>query len=114
MAQSISDFFAAWADGSADKINSAVTPDATYRDPRTPEPLTGPDAMTGYVAMFAQHAPGAVADVVNVSTSGPCTRATVAFKMADGMVQHGQYFCDIAEDGRIARMVGFVGLGAPE
>ena len=114
MAHSIETFFAAWADGDAGKVTAAVTEQATYRDPRTPEPLTSAAAMADYVAMFSQHAPGAVAEVVNLSECGPHMRATVAFKMADGMVQHGQYFCDMAEDGRISRMVGFVGTGEPE
>jgi hypothetical protein len=55
--------------------------------------------------------------VVNLSTIGTSHRATVAFggMGPDGkeMVQHGQYFADMESD-KIARMVGFVGIGEPE
>ncbi len=34
--------------------------------------------------------------------------------MADGAKQHGQYFVEVDDAGRITRMIGFVGLGAPE
>lgn len=111
MTDAVKFFFEAWADGSAEKIAASVATDASYLDPRTPEPLIGPEAITDYVAMFAQHTPGAVADVTDLSETGPYIRATVAFKMPDGMAQSGQYFVDLDEDGKIARLIGFVGTG---
>ena len=121
MSDSITTFFDAW--GMADDaprleaISSTFTADGTYADPRSPEPLTGPDAIASYVNNFSAGAPGWTAKVVNLSSSGNSHRATVAFggMGPDGkeMVQHGQYFADMDGE-KITRMVGFVGMGAPE
>ena len=63
--------------------------------------------------MFSQSAPGAVAEVVSADTRDGVTRATIAFKMPNGMEQAGQYFVEHGSDGLISRMVGFVGTGTP-
>jgi hypothetical protein len=63
--------------------------------------------------MFVEAAPGATAKVVKSDTRFGTVRATVAFVMADGTVQHGQYFIDLEAE-KIARMTGFVGTGSPE
>ena len=67
--------------------------------------------------MFSANAPGWTAKVVTMSETAGSIRATVAFggQGPDGseMVQHGQYFADM-DGNKIARMVGFAGLGAPE
>ncbi|MGB5757183.1 MAG: nuclear transport factor 2 family protein [Acidimicrobiales bacterium] len=113
----LDNFFEAWSESDPEKrlrlVHSAIAPDGTYADPMTPEPLTGPDAAASYVAAFTQHAPGASARVVNRQDRHGMTRATVEFRMANGEVQHGQYFVDFADDDKVARMVGFVGLGEP-
>lgn len=101
----------------ADAIASVYAIDGTYADPRTPEPMQGPEAITTYVNMFSANAPGWSAKVIKSDEIAGLTRVTVAFggKGPDGneMVQHGQYF--VEEDaGRISRMTGFVGTGAPE
>ena len=62
--------------------------------------------------MFVANAPGAKAVVVDTQTRHGVTRATVAFRMADGMEQMGQYFVE-QDTGGITRMVGFVGTGVP-
>ena len=109
-------FFAAWSVEDATKrqemITEAVAQNAIYADPRTPAPLTGPAALAEYVGMFATSAPGAIAEVSNVDTRDGVSRATIAFKMANGMEQAGQYFVEHNADGVISRMVGFVGTGA--
>lgn len=101
----------------AEAIASAFTDAGTYADPRSQGVLSGPAAIAGYVSMFSANAPGWTAKVVKSDDSGSMTRATVAFggMGPDGneMVQHGQYFVE-TEDGKITRMVGFVGTGAPE
>lgn len=108
-------FFDAW--GMADPndrltaVRAAVAADASYADPRTDAPLIGPDAMAEYIGMFAQSAPGAVAEVVSADARNDVTRATIAFKMPNGMEQAGQYFVEHRSDGLITRMVGFVGNG---
>ena len=110
-------FFSAWGMAEADArnaaIQAAVADDVTYADPRTEAPLSGPNAISEYVGMFTQMAPGAVAEVVKSDTIHGATRATVAFRMADGKEQFGQYFVEPAE-GKLTRLVGFVGTGAPE
>ena len=110
-------FFDAWGMADADAqravIGQSVTRDATYADPRLDTPLVGPDAIAAYVAMFAAAAPGAVADVVNETSRIGVTRVTIAFRMADGKEQLGQYFVEHTPDGMISRMVGFVGTGEP-
>lgn len=121
MSESITTFFDAW--GMSDDavrlnaITAAFTADGSYADPRSPSMLKGPTAIAEYVNMFAANAPGWTAKVVNLSTTADIHRATVAFggMGPDGkeMVQHGQYFADMDGD-KIARLIGFVGMGAPE
>ncbi len=121
MSDSITTFFDAWGmtdDAERlDAITAVYASDGTYADPRSPETLHGPDAIAGYVNMFSAGAPGWTAKVVNLSTIGTSHRATVAFggMGPDGkeMVQLGQYFADMDGD-KITRLVGFVGIGAPE
>lgn len=87
-----------------------------YIDPRTPGPINSAEALCDYVGMFSDNAPGWKAEVVKSDTIGTQTRVTVAFGGAgpDGkqMVQHGQYFVELAGD-RIIRMTGFAGTGEP-
>jgi ketosteroid isomerase-like protein len=108
-------FFSAWseADDAARLaiIRDVVTDGCTYDDPRSPGVLTGDAAIADYVGNFARMAVGASVVVVKTDLRGACERATIAFRMADGMEQTGQYFIDHDGD-KIARVVGFVGTGA--
>lgn len=117
MTDATTTFFDAWGMSDADNrlaaVRASIGPDASYADPRTSEALIGPDAIAQYVGMFAQSAPGAVAEVANAESRDGVTRATIAFKMPNGMEQIGQYFLTHGDDGLITRMVGFVGTGAP-
>ncbi|MCA0891826.1 hypothetical protein [Microbulbifer agarilyticus] len=118
MSDSISIFFEAWQVEDAvdrlSKIASAVTENVKYDDPRTPETISGIDALSNYVGMFSANAPGWSAQVVKSETTGGVTRATVAFSGVgpdgDEKVQLGQYFVE-KEGAVISRMVGFVGTG---
>lgn len=121
MTDAVDTFFSAWqlesAEERLEKITSSVSTNVSYADPRTPEPITGIDALSEYVGMFSANAPGWTATAVVTDTNGDVTRATVAFsgKGPDGseQTQLGQYF--IEKDGElISRMVGFVGVGAPD
>jgi len=111
-------FFATWAlqDDAARlaQLTACFATSGSYADPRTDAPLIGPDAVAAYVAMFAKSAPGAIAEVAKAETRAGVTRATIAFKMPNGMEQSGQYFIEEDDSGQITRMVGFVGTGAPE
>lgn len=121
MSDPISTFFEAWqiqdADARLEKISSAVTKDVKYDDPRTPETLTGVEALSDYVGMFSANAPGWSAKVVKSDTNGSVTRSTVAFggKGPDGVeqVQLGQYFVE-KQGVLVSRFVGFAGTGAQQ
>ncbi len=118
MPDSITTFFEAWqienADLRAQKITGSVSENISYDDPRTPEAVIGIAALTNYVGMFTENAPGWSAKVIKSDTVGGVTRVTVAFGGAapDGseQVQLGQYY--VEKDGDlVSRMVGFVGTG---
>jgi len=121
MTDLIDSFFDSWgmADDAAraEAISSIYADQGSYADPRSSGVLTGPAAIAGYLNMFSANAPGWTAKVVKSDESAGLTRATVAFGGAgpDGqyMTQHGQYFVE-TDGGKITRMVGFVGTGAPE
>ena len=117
MKDPVETFFSAWSVADAGArlaiIASAMDDAATYTDPRTPAPITSNAALSEYVGMFAAAAPGATASVVKSDTLHGTIRATVEFKMADGMTQLGQYFIEYSGD-KIARMSGFIGTGAPQ
>lgn len=121
MTNQIDTFFGAWQCESPEErlqtITSTVASSIVYVDPRTPEPITSISALSEYVGMFSANAPGWSAKVVASDTTSGVTRATVAFsgKGPDGteQTQLGQYFVESDGD-LISRMVGFVGIGAPE
>ncbi|MFK7963467.1 MAG: nuclear transport factor 2 family protein [Burkholderiaceae bacterium] len=118
MADAISTFFDAWRLESGEErlelIARAVTADVRYDDPRTPQTVSGIDALNEYVGMFSANAPGWSAKVLGSDTTAGMIRATVAFSGmgpdGDKMVQLGQYFVETDGD-LICRMVGFVGTG---
>ncbi len=121
MSDSIITFFDAWQidEDSArlKKIESSVAKNIQYSDPRTPETISGIDALNHYVGMFSANAPGWSAKVVASDVTANMTRATIAFSGngPDGteQVQYGQYF--VEKNGNlISRMVGFVGTGQPK
>lgn len=121
MSELVETFFGAWGmDSDADRaaaIAGVYAENGSYADPRSPDMLTGAAAITAYVNMFSANAPGWTAKVVKSDEVAGMIRATIAFggMGPDGteMTQHGQYFTEIT-DGKITRMVGFVGTGAPE
>jgi len=118
MTQSLTDFFAAWtlteADGRDDMIASAFGDTAYYVDPRTEGALTSIDAICAYVGNFLPMCPpGAKVEVADpVDTKDGHARATIHFVMSAEMKQTGQYFADLDGNGKITRLIGFVGKGA--
>ncbi|NVK24957.1 MAG: hypothetical protein HWE10_08515 [Gammaproteobacteria bacterium] len=121
MSDAISTFFDAWQlennKQRLDHITNSTTADICYSDPRTPEALSGINALNEYVGMFSNNAPGWSASVVKNNASNGMNLVTVAFSGngPDGKMQtqYGQYFIEM-EGELIARMVGFVGTGEPE
>ncbi|MCP4822324.1 MAG: molecular chaperone GroEL [Shimia sp.] len=118
MTHAIESFFAAWGEADADTrsgmLHKTLSSQISYADPRTPDPITESQALIDYVGMYSQFAPGATAQVVVTGETAGYTRATVAFRMADGAEQLGQYFIELDDQSRISRAIGFAGLGAPE
>jgi hypothetical protein len=118
MVDALNAFFVAWGDTDATKrseaLKGALADNFTYIDPRSEAPISDLDALNGYVGMYAQYAPGATAAVVNTSETKGHHRLTVAFRMADGKEQLGQYYVELDADGRATRMIGFAGLGESE
>jgi len=118
MPDSISDFFDAWAIRDSkrrmEQIQGSVSENVQYDDPRTTETVNGITALSHYVGLFSENAPGWSAKVIKSDMIAGVSRVTVAFSGIgpDGseQVQFGQYF--VEKDGEfITRMVGFVGTG---
>lgn len=112
----ISDFFAGWAEATADgrrsKILPAISDSFHYADPHAPAPITSGDAFLDFVAAFTQNAPGASITVVHpIDAHNGHFRCTVRFEMGPEMTMTGQYFGDLDEAGKISRLVGFIGKG---
>ena len=115
MSRAIATFFAAWGESDPDlragMLRETLSPDIAYLDPRLTDPLIGIDAVNDYIGGYSRQVPGATAAVEAQKKEDRNVLATVAFRMPDGAVQHGQYMIEVATDGRLARMVGIVGLG---
>ena len=115
MTDQVQAFFSAWTMEDAGlrraTIDAALAAGASYADPRTPEPITDAAALSDYVGQFIAAAPGAAVEVVKSDSRQGVTRATIAFRMAGGIEQTGQYFIETDGSGRITRMIGFVGTG---
>ena len=117
MSKHLAQFFQAWGEADADLrmslLAGALTPDASYSDPRSGDRLSGIDAIAGYVSMFSANAPGWTASLVTTDTINGYIRATVAFggPGPDGkrMEQTGTYFVDTQTDGHITMLAGFAG-----
>lgn len=122
MSNAIERFFASWGEPDPDvraaAIRACLSPRIAYCDPRTPDTITNADALIAYVAMYTQYAPGATAQVVNLSSTQDVFRATVKFHMDSGNdggnSQLGQYFIELDAQSCLTRVIGFVGLGEPE
>ena len=113
----LSDFFAGWgntdADGRAEQIASAIGDNFHYADPHAPAPITTLADMLEFVAAFTENAPGATAEVLApVDLHNGHFRCTVRFVMGPDMAMTGQYYGDLNSDGKISRIIGFVGKGA--
>ena len=110
-------FFSAWGeaapDARRDLIAGAMAESITYADPRTQEPITDLDALVAYVGQFTENAPGWSARVLRTDTTAGYARSLVGFGDADGVKQHGQYFSETDGEGRLTRLIGFVGTGEP-
>ncbi|MEN8841549.1 MAG: nuclear transport factor 2 family protein [Octadecabacter sp.] len=113
-------FFDAWSETDATKraamVAKSTTPDATYSDPRSGTRLAGQDAIAEYVGMFSANAPGWTASVVSTDEVNGYAHTVIAFggMGPDGseMTQHGTYFSEADDTGKLSMIAGFVGTGA--
>jgi hypothetical protein len=116
MTDCIHTLFSAWGDPSpearATATDAAIGPEFYYSDPNAPAPIHDRDDYLAYIQMFGDMAPGATAKVVDISEKHGHARATVDFVINEHMTQRGQYFVDL-KDGKIARIIGFAGMGEP-
>ena len=116
MTDSVQKFFSSWGDDNTERqattIGKVLAENVRYVDPRTEAPLTSSSAIAAYVSQFTQMAPGSVAEAIDVSSRDGIIRATVAFRMPNGMEQIGQYFIEQNAAGKLTRFVGFVGTGS--
>ncbi len=115
MTKSIEEFFTAWSESDAEKRNAkiagALADSVYYADPRTEAPIQDLAALQTYVGMFSEMAPGMSVSVTGTSQVAHFVRANVQFGEGE-QSQMGQYTIDLDEDGKMARIVGFVGTGA--
>lgn len=117
MTAAIEDFFTAWAiedDATRDaQLRGSLGGSIYYADPRTETAITSIDELLGYVGQFSKMAPGMPVTVAGTSKTLTHIRAVVRFGAGDHS-QLGQYTADLDDAGKITRLVGFVGVGAPE
>ena len=114
---SLDTFFSAWGADDATRataISQAFGSSVYYCDPQCPAPVTDAASLDQMVAMFGQYMPGGSAKVMKVDEHHGHARATVAFLKDDVAMMHGHYFADMDADEKLARLIGFPGLGAPE
>jgi hypothetical protein len=114
MTNMIQTFFDIWRTADAapprDLIAAAMADQFVYADPRTDADITPLDGLDNYVGQFTTNAPGLTASVFQTDGHGDHLRAVVAFCENGTPRQHGTYVSTL-QDGRIARLVGFVGAG---
>ncbi len=115
MTDTIQQFFAAWGDTDAAArraaIGAAMADRFVYADPRSGGNLTTLDAVCEYVAAFTDNAPGWTASVVQSDSHDGYARAVVAFIDSGEARQHGTYFAELNDAGRLTQLIGFVGAG---
>jgi len=106
-------YCAAWnADDRAtrDRLLARVwTPDGVYADPN-PTRTVGRAALSDTIAALQRRYPGARFHCSAPQVHHGAMRTTWIFRRPDGSeVAHGMDFFELAEDGRIRRVVGFFG-----
>lgn len=114
--ESMAQFFDAWSESDAEKrqshISQALSDDCIYSDPRSQGRLQGVEAISTYVGMFSASAPGWSARVKQSEECNGFLRALVVFSGPgpDGSnaEQHGTYFAQTEESGKLVLLVGFV------
>jgi len=118
MSDAVTGFFSAWSEGDPDKrhelIKGAMASGFGYADPKTKGQIKELDALTDYVGEFGANAPGWTATVMKTETIAGFDRILIGFGDEGGIQMHGQYFAKTDGDGKIKRLIGFVGTGAPE
>ena len=117
MANAVDNFFRSWGNSPEaealrhDLFGSALAEDCRYCDPRSDGHVVSPHNIAEYVGMFNNQTPGWTAEVVEYEERQPHARAKVKFSGPDAegkmLEQHGVYFVDMNEDGKLTQIVGF-------
>ena len=116
MSDAIHRFFDAWAGDDAaaraEAVKGAMAADFAYADQKTKGQIKDAAKLSAYIDDFG--ATGWGARVMKVDSVAGFDRVLVGFGPDGAAEQTGQSFVKCDKDGRIRRMVGFVGTGAPE
>lgn len=118
MSSELKMLFSAWGDADPDTrratLEKCTAEPFLYADPNTPEQITSLDAFNDYLQMFTGNMPGANVEVAGVDGHHNHLRATIDFMRDGATMMRGQYFAETAEDGKIMRLIGFIGTGDAE
>ncbi|WP_299591830.1 nuclear transport factor 2 family protein [uncultured Tateyamaria sp.] len=105
--------FDTWGEPDAAARAALVTPalsdDFYYPDPHATHPCQGLPTFLDFLTMFTGRVPGAVAKVTGASSHNTHTRATLDLTRDGARMARVQYFIDHNADGKLTRMVGFMG-----
>ena len=112
MTGAIENFFRAWGAAEEERkslIREAVAMEVAYADPRGD--VSGVDDLCVYVSQFTAGAPGAAAEVAELSEADGTHTARVRF-FGEGWEQFGTYRVTLDESGRILSLNGVAEKGA--
>ncbi|WP_299648602.1 nuclear transport factor 2 family protein [uncultured Tateyamaria sp.] len=105
--------FDAWGEPDATAraalVTPALHPDFYYADPHAPHPYQGVPAFLEFLTVFTDRVPGAAVKVTGSSTHNTHTRVTLDLTRDGAPMATVQYFIDHDADGKLTRMVGFMG-----
>lgn len=116
MADALTAVFSAWGDtdskSRAATLGAALSTEFYYADPQVSSPITNLDDLSGYLAGFTEHMPGASAQVAGKpSAHNGHVRVFVDFMKDGTRMMRGQYFADLDGNSKITRLIGFAGTG---
>ncbi|WP_299201423.1 nuclear transport factor 2 family protein [uncultured Tateyamaria sp.] len=105
--------FDAWGEPDAATRAALVTPALNenfyYADPHAPHPYQGVSAFLDFLTVFAERVPDAAAKIVATSRHNTHARVTLDLTRDGAPMARVQYFIDHDINGKLTRMVGFMG-----
>lgn len=79
-----------------------------YADPHLPEPATDRTAFEDFLDKFTTALPDAELETGPVLVHHGHARVEAKLSRGDQIIAKGHYFADLDEDGRVARLIGFM------